>query len=147
MREIVLSLSNSNRNLIKGSKMRPIRILLLATMTLFVLSGCCWTDHSATIKEVAEPMLVELKTFYEKNKRFPTTQERDAMLEKVGCRVKGDRCMYHGKTIQLDVWRTNYDYKIRITLENTHGNFNLYKENGKVSDIRIYQKPCISLKQ
>ena len=127
--------------------MKLFKTLLLTTATLWTLTGCCWTDHSETIKEVAEPMLVELKTFYWKNKRFPSTKERNEMLEKVGCRVHDDMCLYHNKKIRLDEWTTNYDYKIRMTINNTYGNFNLYKDSGRVSDIRFYQKPCIKFGQ
>jgi len=127
--------------------MKPSKTLLLTTATLWVLTGCCWTDHSETIKEVAEPMLKELKIFYSKHKRFPTTQERNEMLERVGCKMDGDKCLYQNYKIKLNTWFSNYDYKIRMTINNTHGNFNLYKDSGNISDIRFYQKPCIKFGQ
>ena len=129
--------------------MRPIRILLLATMTLFVLSGCCWTDHSATIKEVAEPMLVELKAFYLKHKRFPTTQERDAMLEKVGCRkVKNKKCIFNRDIIEIERSRItlNQEYEMLLTIENTYCFFGL-DQAGKVFGVGCMQQPCIKFGQ
>lgn len=127
--------------------MRPIRILLLATMTLFVLSGCCWTDHSATIKEVAEPMLHELQDFYQKHKRFPTTQERDVMLEKVGCRVKGDRCEYKHKKMILQEWIAVDYYNIRMTYGNTYCSLYLNSKDGSVDKLICRQEPCIEFGQ
>jgi len=61
------------------------------------LNGCCWTDHSDTIKKVAVPMQKELEKFYTKNRRFPTAKERDEMLEKVGCKMEGNVCVYEGE--------------------------------------------------
>ena len=124
-----------------------LKTILLTIVALATLNSCCWTDHSKTIKEVAEPMLKELEHFYAKKKRFPRIEERNEMLEKVGCRMDGNFCLYSNKKINLNTWITNFDYKIRMTLDYTYCSFNLYKNNGKVSDIRFYQKPCIDLGQ
>jgi len=39
-------------------------------------------------------MQKELEKFYTENKHFPTTQERDEMLEKVGCKMEGNVCVH-----------------------------------------------------
>jgi len=67
---------------------------LLIPPILYLLQGCCWTDHSEEIKKVAVPMQKELEKFYTENKHFPTTQERDEMLERVGCKMEGNVCVH-----------------------------------------------------
>ena len=127
--------------------MRLFKTTLLATITLFALTGCCWTDHSETIKQVAEPMLQELKIFYEKSRRFPTTQERDEMLEKVGCKVSGNTCNYRHKKITLQNWTADDYYNIRMTHNNTYCSLYLNNENGTVDKLICRQEPCIDLGQ
>ena len=125
--------------------MRLIKTLFLTMTVLFVLHGCCWSDHSATIKEVVEPMLHELQAFYQKHKRFPTAQERDAMLEKVGCRVKGDVCVHKRTVFNIDSG-SGYDYFITFNYERTFCSVYL-KPDGSVTEPSCHNEPCISLKQ
>ena len=69
------------------------KIILLLTTLMFSTTACCLFDYSEEIKEVAEPMLKTLETFYQKNKRFPTDKERDEMLVASGCEsVVGGVC-------------------------------------------------------
>ena len=48
-------------------------------------------------------MQKELEKFYTENKHFPTTQERDEMLERVGCRVdlSGNTCIYERENVYI----------------------------------------------
>ena len=46
-------------------------------------------------------MQQELEDFYAKNKRLPTLKERDVLLEKVGCKVEGNICIYGEERIKI----------------------------------------------
>ena len=126
--------------------MRLFKTTLLATITLFTLTGCCWTDHSETIKEVAEPMLQELKVFYEKNKRFPSIQERNKILEKLGCKVDGELCKYKKIDLEINTWHTSYDYAIRLDFENTGCLFGI-QDDGNNNRVSCGNSACIELGQ
>ena len=126
--------------------MKQIRLLLATTVALWLLTGCCWTDHSETIKEVAQPMFKELKYFYAKNKRFPDIQERNKMLEKVGCKVNGDICRYDGKEMIVNMWEKSYNYRIRIDLENTGCLFGI-QDDGQNDEVTCENSACIKLGQ
>ena len=119
---------------------------LLIPLSLYLLQGCCWTDHSDTIKKVAVPMQQELEDFYTKNKRFPNTQERDEMLVKVGCEMEGNVCVHGGERMLLDTERGNYNYNISYGVGYSycysHINFAVDKNL-----IHCYKEPCIRLKQ
>jgi len=57
--------------------------LLLTVLTITLLTGCCWIDYSETIKEVAEPMLKELDTFYKKIRDFQIYKRGMCYLKKL----------------------------------------------------------------
>ena len=125
---------------------REIKRLLVVAAGVWLLTGCCWTDHSKTIKKVAEPMAKELERFYMEHKRFPTDKERDAMLEKVGCKVDRSMCKYKNKNFVLKKRKTDNYYDLIIRYENTYCPIYL-NYNGKVDNIGCLQKPCIDLGQ
>jgi len=74
---------------------------LLIPLIIYLLQGCCWSDHSDTIKKVAVPMQQELENFYKENKRLPTMEERDVLLKKVGCKMQGNICIYRKEQIKI----------------------------------------------
>ncbi len=122
---------------------------LLIPLSLYLLQGCCWTDHSDTIKKVAVPMQQELENFYKENKRFPSTQERDEMLVKVGCEMEGNVCVYGGERIVIERgYKDSYngDYDFWTTIENTIC-FGGISSNGKFRKINCRNEPCIKLGQ
>jgi hypothetical protein len=126
--------------------MKP-KTLLLTITALLTLNSCCWTDHSETIKEVAEPMLKELDAFYKKEKRFPTTKERNMMLEKVGCtKVEGNVCGYKNRNIVINEWRADNYYSIRMTYQNTYCSLYL-NSDGSIDRLSCKQNPCIDIGQ
>ena len=134
------------KNIIEGEKMKHIKLLALSIATLWTVTGCCWTDHSKMIKEVAEPMAKHLEQFYKKEKRFPTIEERNRMLEKVGCEVHGNVCTYKLKDISLkERTVTNY-YDLIMMHQNTYCPLYL-KSNATVDKIGCLQKPCIDMGQ
>lgn len=129
--------------------MKSLKLLLISSITLLSLTGCCWTDHSETIKEVAEPMAKELESFYKEHKRFPTSKERDAMLLASGCRkVKNEKCIYNGNIIDIERSRKtlNKEYDVLLTIDNTYCFFGLDKTGNKLN-IGCMQQPCIKLGQ
>ena len=126
----------------------PLSILwLLWSMgILTAIAECDSTDYSPIIKKVAVPMQQELENFYAKNKHFPNTQERNEMLEKVGCKMEGNVCMYKNERISLEIENGKEDYYIRFTIENT-GCLYALDIDGEVRDIGCGTSACISLKQ
>ena len=94
-------------------------------------------------------MQKELEKFYAQNKHFPTTQERDEMLERVGCKMEGNVCVYDGERIVIergykDTYNGQYDFW--ITLENTIC-FGGISSRGKYYKVNCRNKPCIKLGQ
>ncbi len=126
--------------------MKLFKTLLLTAATLWTLTGCCWTDHSETIKEVAEPMLVELKAFYQKNHRHPNEEERNIMFEKAGCKIYGKTCSYKKRDLEIIIWDTSYDYAIRLDFENT-GCFFAVTNAGNVTNVNCGNSACIKFGQ
>jgi len=116
--------------------MKNLKKILLTTLIVTLLTGCCWTDHSETIKKVAEPMREKLITFYKKSKRYPTREERDSMLKDVGCDInENDKCSIGWHTLKVNK-RDTYGgrYRVQFTIENTTCGFSLYKD-GDVGEI------------
>jgi len=126
--------------------MKAFKIILLTIATLFTMTGCCWTDHSETIKEVADPMLMKLKQFYAEKKYFPNIEERNKILEKVGCKVNGDVCKYKGKKIALKMDETDYDFTIDFGISNSYCVLHYMKKTNR-NVVNCNQKPCIDLGQ
>ena len=91
-------------------------------------------------------MQQELEDFYTKNKRFPNTQERDEMLEKVGCEMEGNVCVYGGERIILDEHETNTVYTIDFEIENSYCVLFRYKKTNR-NTVVCNNKACINLKQ
>ncbi len=132
---------------------KPTLIILTATL----LTGCCLIDHTDTIKEVAKPMLKELEAFYKTNKRFPNTKERDVMLEKSGCEMRGDICMYDGKelTIAKSEEKSSGAYYMsieyldeKISYHHTLASCGFgIRANRTLSPVGCSKRPCLELKQ
>ena len=110
------------------------------------LYNCDTTDYSPLIKKVAIPMQQELENFYATKRRFPTTQERDAMLERVGCKMEGSVCLYEGVKMKVMSQVSTYDYNYDLIVKNTYCT-SFMNQKGKIYDIWCQNKPCISLKQ
>ena len=109
--------------------------------------NCDSTDYSPIIKKVAVPMQQELEDFCTKNKRFPNTQERDEMLEKVGCEMEGNVCVYAGERITIIAYdTTNYQYKLKLRIENTGCYFGI-QNSGNHTSVSCATRACLSLKQ
>ena len=105
------------------------------------------TDYSSTIRKVADPMLVELDTFYQTHKRHPNTQERDTLLLKAGCeKVVGNVCFTGGDEILVtksitDNFSKSYD--VILELEETICVFGLNSKNKK-TNMWCQNSGCIS---
>ena len=116
-------------------------------MTISLFTGCCWTDHTDTIKEVAEPMLKELDAFYKKNKRFPNNKERDEMLVSSGCsKVKNEKCSYGWKSLQVKLNNRGYNYSMTLKYDHSYCRFGLF-DDGKLMPSSCDKKSCISTHQ
>jgi len=129
--------------------------LLLIVLTAMLFTGCCLEDHTKSIEKVAEPMLKELEAFYKTNKRFPNTKERDVMLEKSGCKMKGDICMFEGEEliIAISEVRGTDRYFMRIEYQDKETRysmascgFNIYNSNEK-DFIICSRRPCLQIRQ
>jgi len=134
----------------------------IVALTLWLLTGCCLFDNTKVIKKVASPMFKELQVFYKKNKRFPTIKERNIMLEKSGCKMNGNICVFEGENLyvsrlgdgddeysQVIVTKDDEPYDI---IENPGSPiigrciFSIYSNNS--SDTVICgQKSCLNLRQ
>lgn len=120
--------------------------LLWSLNIIQTLWNCDRTDYSPIIKKVAVPMQEELENFYTKNRRFPSTQERDEMLVKVGCKMEGNVCVYKRVKMKVKSQVSTYDYNYDLIIENTYCTSFMNKK-GKIYEIWCQNQPCISLKQ
>jgi len=130
--------------------------LPLIALTATLLTGCCLEDHRPTIRKVAEPMLKELEAFYKQNKRFPNTKERDEMLEKAGCKMKGDICMFEEKKLIIrrseEVTPKRYYFvlisypDIKISRSKASCGFGIHIKSG-IREIRCTKRPCFEFRQ
>ncbi|HHH53232.1 MAG TPA: hypothetical protein ENK91_06205 [Bacteroidetes bacterium] len=125
-----------------------------------VLTGCCLVDHTKTIEKVAEPMLKELQQFYKEHQRFPTTKERDIMLKRSGCKMKGDVCFFEGEELMVTESEkiTNGDYYMVIEIWDNdiknirkksiaHCGFLIYEKSGLEEYVMCVNRPCIEWRQ
>jgi len=123
---------------------KGIKLLGIVTITLLT-TGCCMTDYSKKIRKVADPMLVELDTFYQTHKRHPNSQERDALLLKAGCeKVVGNVCFKNKKELSIYEAYTNSDkgYSMDIRYKGTYCFYGLYRD-GTVRSVACKKIPCI----
>ena len=135
--------------------MKKLFKLILMILIATFITGCCLVDHTKTIEKVAEPMLKELEAFYKTNKRFPNTKERDVMLEKSGCKMKGDVCMFEEK--KLVIVRSEEiipnKYYMSIEYQNEKTSYSMascgFGINSKlyVSPVGCTKRPCLEIKQ
>ncbi|HFD14494.1 MAG TPA: hypothetical protein ENJ34_04230 [Epsilonproteobacteria bacterium] len=121
------------------------KTLLLLTTLIFTTTACCLFDYSEEIKEVAEPMLKNLETFYQKNKRFPTDKERDEMLLASGCKsVVGGVCEKDGREILLSSRKYSKPYEYVLDFKHDDTSCRLYQYIGRGhSSIFCDVKPCL----
>ena len=120
--------------------------LLFIPLSLYLLQGCCWTDHSDVIKEVAVPMQKELENFHSQTKRLPTMEERDVLLRKVGCRMQGNFCFYKRERIKIITFMKSYNFKLELSVENTGCFFGISKSR-KHTKVTCDNGFCIDLGQ
>ena len=130
---------------------KPTLIALTATL----ITGCCLVDHTKTIKKVAEPMLKELDAFYKTNKRFPNTKERDVMLEKSGCKMKGDICMFEGDELIITESKEGSagDYSMLIDIQDKQTRYTLarcgfgFYSNKELETVGCSRRACLGIRQ
>jgi len=130
--------------------MKDIQQLLIILVGMWMFTGCCWRDHSETIKKVVEPMAKELEYFYKVHKRFPTDKERDVMLESVGCKVKKRVCVYDGSNIKVKTRPLVYEgdsYNISFYIEKSYCQLFIDGNSGQVYSFKCGNLPCIELGQ
>ena len=125
--------------------MQNLKKISLMTLIATLLTGCCWTDHSDTIREVAEPMLQEVDGFYQKHKRHPNSEEREAMLRKAGCEVNNGKCLYKGKEFLIEDNEITFNrYYFKIEFKNSYCSFIKYIDDDKVR-LNCNKRPCIRI--
>jgi len=103
------------------------RSLFGLVFVMFLLGGCIHPDYSPTIKEVVTPLQSNLKAFYQQYKRFPNDAERDALLEKSGCKVKNNICYYKGYPFLIEL-KLTHGYRIILKLEGSDCATGLFKD-------------------
>ena len=135
--------------------MLKIKLPLIA-LTAILFTGCCLEDHRPTIRKVADSMLKELEAFYKTNKRFPNTKERDEMLEKAGCKMKGDVCVFEEQELVIErseeVTPNRY-YYISIEYQDKKTSLSMascgFGINSKlgIREVRCIKRPCLEFRQ
>ncbi|MCF6245708.1 MAG: hypothetical protein L3J43_11830 [Sulfurovum sp.] len=73
------------------------------SVTLLILTACCPTDHTSKIKKIAQPMSENLSQFFHEMGNHPDEQQRDALLEKSGCKISKNTshtCTSKGNTFR-----------------------------------------------
>jgi len=129
--------------------------LILVALTVTMITGCCLIDYRPTIEKVAKPTLKELEAFYKINKRFPNTKERDVMLEKAGCEMRGDICMFEGEELTIsrsgeiipNKYYITIEYQDKETLYSMAScGFGIDSES-YISSVGCTKRPCITIRQ
>jgi len=106
--------------------MTKIKYITLS-LGVFFMVGCSNKNYTPTIKEVLIPTRSNLKAFYQKHKRFPNDTERDALLEKSGCKVKNNRCYYRGYSFLIES-ELYAGYLLTLKLNNSDCKTGLFKD-------------------
>jgi len=135
--------------------MKIILKYIIVALSLWLLTGCCLFDNTKVIKKVAAPMLKELRAFQKKNKRFPTIKERDIMLDKSGCKLTGNICIFEGEkfmVVRKGEGNFSYDLSIQRFEKGTSHiiascGVGLTKLGKRLHPVICSQELCISLRQ
>ena len=120
---------------------------LVIPLGIFLLSGCCFSNYSFEMKKVLEPAQKKLVEFYAKNKHFPNPEERNKILKESGCEIKGNICLFNGRSFNIsDSNLGGGEYIIGLKKEKSRCNVGIMS-NGKKGGISCYQSSCLGLKQ
>ena len=122
-------------------------IYLSIPFGLLLLSGCCASNHSSKMKEILEPIQKELVSFHKKNNHYPTKDERNTLLEKLGCKISKDKCKYLGESFSIhSESNERNEYDLSFILENSRCYVGLFKD-GDSKGVSCNQDSCLGLKQ
>jgi len=92
---------------------------LVVPWAIFLFSGCCVSNYSSEMKEVLEPIEKKMIVFYKKNNRYPTIQEHYKLLEKVGCKVENNICLFKGNKFYISIPKYENGGNIGLSKDNS----------------------------
>jgi len=118
---------------------------LIILLGIFLLLGCLNSNYTPTIKKILNPMKQKLVSFYEKNKRYPTIDERNILLKQSGCKIKNNSCYYEGKQFLINSELYN-GYSITLKLKNSDCMIGLFKD-GDIKNISCQNRGTTDLGQ
>ena len=116
---------------------------ILSISLVIALAGCCATNYSSQMKEILKPMEKELIAFYKKNNRYPTTAEHYKLLEKVGCKIVNNKCLYKGNKFDIEIPRHANGGNIGLLKGNSDCYISL--TDGKKDIFNCHHKSCFDL--
>ena len=117
---------------------------ILSISLVIALAGCCATNYSSQMKEILKPMEKELIAFYKKNNRRPTNAEYNKLLEKVGCKIVNDNCLYKGNEFLTNTRGNDDRAGISLFRDNSYCYVEVY--NSKKSLIKCEQRSCFDIR-
>ena len=123
-----------------------MKYLLIIPASL-LLVACCGENYVKEMTVLSKNIQQQVVTFYKHNKRFPTIQERNKILENASCVMKSqDVCSYNGRNIRIKTRLDLGDYDARFYLGKNFCYFAV-DTAGKPNNVSCRKDDCISLKQ
>jgi hypothetical protein len=118
-------------------------------MITVLLVGCCPKDYTSEIRRIMVPMQKNLKVFFEEEGIYPSTAQRDILVEKSGCKITDSQkktCIYKNRsfTYESNLELTQNRYFFSIAKKGNHCSMHMTTE-GKMEKIQCIKESCITL--
>ncbi len=128
--------------------MKKIKILLSITI-LFMIFGCCPTDYTKDIKKIMNPFSKGLTDFFAENGEYPTSEQRDKILENAGCKIVDSNnkiCKFKGQsfTYESNLELSRKLYFFAIAKKGSHCYLDM-SPDGKIVDKKCIKDSCINI--
>ena len=123
-----------------------MKYLLIILLSL-LLVGCCGENYVKEMEKISNNTSQQLVAFYKKNKKYPTIEERNKILETVGCTIKNKTtCSYNGRDITIKSEKRNTGYRIKFYLGKNKCFFGLNLD-GSIGSMSCRKDDCIKIGQ
>ena len=123
--------------------MKYVAIIVIAVL----FTGCCGENYVKEMKKLSNNASQQLAEFYKKNKKYPTIEERNEILETIGCTMKSETiCSYNDRDITVKSTNDNIGYDISLYLGKNFCYFGL-NTDGIADSVSCRKNDCIKIGQ
>ena len=123
-----------------------MKYLLIIPVALFLV-GCCGENYVKEMEGLSQKTTDKLLTFYQTKHKYPKINERNSILESLGCKMISENvCSFNGRKISVESKIYLKNYRIYFTMGKNFCDFGI-NEDGSIDNVSCRKDDCISLKQ